>query len=139
MGNFFFFYLYFVLLFFLFYALFFRFICVIFIYLAWWKRFWIHCQNVGETITPLFVRLSLFLFCYCSSGICCSCCCWWCFTFIQVYQISCEFLKIQKYKTEKGYTDITPFKKDYKTDKSNFDALILLPRLSKIYERFMRK
>ena len=44
-----------------------------------------------------------------------------------------------EYPASLKYADITPiFKKDDKTDKTNYRPISILPNLSKIYERFMQ-
>ena len=47
-------------------------------------------------------------------------------------------LSCSEYPASLKYADITPiFKKDDKTDKTNYRPISILPNLSKIYERFM--
>ena len=48
-------------------------------------------------------------------------------------------LSCSEYPASLKYADITPiFKKDDKTDKTNYRPISILPNLSKIYERFMQ-
>ena len=48
-------------------------------------------------------------------------------------------LSCSEYPTSVKYADITPvFKKDHKTDKTNYRPISIIPNLSKIYERFMQ-
>ena len=48
-------------------------------------------------------------------------------------------LSCYEYPASLKYADITPiFKKDDKTDKTNYRPISILPNLSKIYERFMQ-
>ena len=48
-------------------------------------------------------------------------------------------MSCSEYPASLKYADITPiFKKDDKTDKTNFRPIRVLPNLSKIYERFMQ-
>ena len=48
-------------------------------------------------------------------------------------------LPCSEYSASLKYADITPiFKKDDKTDKTNYRPISILPNLSKIYERFMQ-
>ena len=48
-------------------------------------------------------------------------------------------MSCSEYPASLKYADITPiFKKDDKTDKTNYRPISILPNLSKIYERFMQ-
>ena len=48
-------------------------------------------------------------------------------------------MSCSEYPASLKYADITPiFKKDDKTDKTNYRLISILPNLSKIYERFMQ-
>ena len=48
-------------------------------------------------------------------------------------------LSYSEYPASVKYADITPvFKKDHKTDKTNYRPISIIPNLSKIYERFMQ-